>query len=236
VSPPSALVFGASGGLARALADQFLLSGWKVDLVSRASRAEGVTERFAEEIAAGRVRVLTVQQRYAEFVPVRPYRAYAFAQALFDPLPLAEMTDERIEAEIAVGLTDIIRLTRTLLNSQPLSMDERRDFAFIGSTSAYAGFKNTAVYCAVKHGLLGFVRAMNDEYGSTQGRFWLFSMGTMNTDMGARLVEQDPSTFLKVEDVAARIVSSVISTSNLFEPEVVMRRREIRFLPKPPAQ
>ena len=87
----------------------------------------------------------------------------------------------RIEQEIAVGLTDPILLTRSLLLTHPPTPTERRDFAFIGSTSAYAGFKKTALYCAVKHGLLGFVRAMNDEYADAETRFWLFSMGTMNT-------------------------------------------------------
>jgi short-subunit dehydrogenase len=77
--------------------------------------------------------------------------------------------------------------------------------------------------------VLGLVRALNDEYRDTDTRFWLFSMGTMNTEMGATLADQDPSSFLQPEDVAARIVSSISSESNLFEPEVIMRRRTIRF-------
>jgi NAD(P)-dependent dehydrogenase (short-subunit alcohol dehydrogenase family) len=187
---------------------------------------------FAAAIAAGSARVLTVRESYAEFAAEAPYRAYVFAQALFDPAPLAEMTEGRIEQEVAVGLADPMRLTRALLKAHPPAGEERRDFAFIGSTSAYAGFKGSSVYCAVKHGLLGFVRAMNDEYSDTETRFWLFSMGTMNTEMGARLVDQEPASFLQPEDVAARVVESLAAPSNVFEPEMLLRRRKIRFRKK----
>jgi hypothetical protein len=78
--------------------------------------------------------------------------------------------------------------------------------------------------------LLGFIRAMNDEYSNTDTRFRLFSMGTMNTEMGALLVDQDSTSFLQPEDVADRMIASLTSTSNIFEPEVIMRRRSIRFL------
>jgi NAD(P)-dependent dehydrogenase (short-subunit alcohol dehydrogenase family) len=142
------------------------------------------------------------------------------------------MADETIAAEIEVGLADPIKLTRKLLaRHQPLA-SERRNYCYIGSTSAYAGFRHTSVYCAVKHGLLGFVRAMNDEYAASDTRFWLFSMGSMRTEMGAKLAGQDPESFLKPGDVAGRIVEAVCSPSNLFEPEVLIRRRTIRFLEK----
>jgi hypothetical protein len=73
---------------------------------------------------------------------------------------------------------------------------------------------------------------MNDEYSHTDARFWLFSMGTMNTEMGALLVNQDSTSFLRPEDVADRMIAAVTSTSNVFEPEVILRRRSIRFLEK----
>ena len=44
----TALIFGASGGLANAIADDLLTRGWKVDLVSRSSRRALLEERFRE--------------------------------------------------------------------------------------------------------------------------------------------------------------------------------------------
>lgn len=227
-----AILFGASGGLATAVARRLLERGWQLDMVTRADKLETLRTRFDSAIAAGHACIQTVDQCYTEFEPSEKYDAHFFMQALFAPSALTEMDDVRIEEEISVGMTGQIVLTRKLLASNPPLAEERRDFCYIGSTSAYAGFKNTSVYCAVKHALLGFVRAMNDEYSQTDVRFWLFSMGTMNTEMGAALVDQDQSSFLQPEDVADRIVSSVISRTNIFEPEVLMRRRTIRFLEK----
>jgi NAD(P)-dependent dehydrogenase (short-subunit alcohol dehydrogenase family) len=225
-----ALLFGASGGLATAVAERLLARGWQVDLVSRKPKAGAVRKRFDAKLRDGRAQLFIVEKDYPEFDPVRSYDAYFFMQALFAPCALAEMEESRIEAEIRVGLTGHILLTRKLIAMHPPLPNERKDFCYIGSTSAYAGFRNTSVYCAVKHGLLGFIRAMNDEYCNSDVRFWLFSMGTMNTEMGALLVDQDSTSFLQPEDVADRIIAAVTSASNVFEPEAVMRRRSIRFL------
>ena len=226
-----AAIYGASGGLASSIGHAFLARGWDVELVTRKSREAYVAGQFETALEEGRA-TLIATDAYPHYVPATSCDAYFFNQALFSPRALAAMTVEEIAAEIQVGLTDIVSTVHNLLRKYPPNASERRDFCFIGSTSAYAGFKNTSVYCAVKHGLLGFVRAMNDEYAQTDTRFWLFSMGTMNTEMGRRLVEQDSTSFLQPDEVAARIVEAITNRTNIFEPEVLLRRRTIRFLEK----
>jgi hypothetical protein len=54
-------------------------------------------------------------------------------------------------------------------------------------------------------------------------------MGTMRTDMGGKVLGQDASTYLDPRDVARRIVETMTVETNLFEPEVVIRRRAIKF-------
>lgn len=227
-----ALIFGASGGLATSIAEAFPAHDWEVDLVTRESKKDILKHKFEYAVSQHRTRIFTVDEKYSSFVPEQPYEAYFFTQSLFFPKPITAMDDTGIAREIEVGLVEIIQLVRKLLTQHPPGVGERRDYCFIGSTSSHAGFRNTSVYCAVKHGLLGFIRAMNDEYAQTDTRFWLFSMGTMNTEMGGRLTEQDPSSFLQPAEVAARIVDAVCSRSDIFEPEVILRRRTIRFLEK----
>ena len=221
------LICGASGGLATAVAEALLRAGWELDLVTRQARAAKVQDGFAS--AAGQARIFEVDVDYADFDPSGRYDAHFFFPALFSLSRLTGMEDGAIAEAVRVGLVSQIQLTRKLLLASPPTGGDRRDFCYIGSTSAYAGFANTSVYCAVKHGLLGFVRAMNDEYKQSGVRFWLFSMGTMNTEMGAKLVEQDASSFLNPADVAHRIVEAIASKSNIFEPEILMRRRTIRM-------
>lgn len=225
-----ATIFGASGGLARAIAAELMSYGWHVDSVCRAVSAETVSRQFPSHIKDGRMCLHLVNSAYSEYLFPKPSQVVIFTQALFDPLPLAMMTAQSVSDEVMVGLTDPLNLARVFLQKYPTTPGVQRNVCFIGSTSAYAGYKNTSVYCAVKHGLLGFVRALNDEYALTDDRFWLFSMGTMNTDIGSKVQGQDSSTYLEPSDVAKRIVASILSPTNLFEPEVVIRRRTVRFL------
>jgi NAD(P)-dependent dehydrogenase (short-subunit alcohol dehydrogenase family) len=214
------LIFGASGGLASAIAEQYLERSGQVGLVTRAARRAQVEAQFSAALANKSASLHTVNDRYTEYDPL--------TQALVQPTPLVEMTAARIEAEVLTGLTELILLTRALLLAHPPTPDARRDLCFTGSTSSYAGFANTSVYCAVKHGLLGFVRSMNEEYAGTNTRFWLFSMGSMDTEMGHNVPKQDRATFLQAPDVAQRIVDTVEHPSNMFEPEVLIRRRTIK--------
>lgn len=150
---------------------------------------------------------------------------YVFPQGIWHNAPFTESTPDQIESVIDVGLTKVATRLHDCLRHDV--SDERRDYCLVGSTSSYQGFANTAAYCAAKSGLVGLTRALNEEYKDTQRRFHLFSMGTMDTPMGRQLTDQDPTTFLSPDDVAERIVSTVTSPSNMFEPEVIIRRRVV---------
>jgi NAD(P)-dependent dehydrogenase (short-subunit alcohol dehydrogenase family) len=222
-----ALIVGASGGLARALGRHLTQAGFALDLATRPGREDAVRQAFADELKQGQARLVIAADGYAALPMDSAPEAVFFASALFEPTPLTQESVASIAAQIGIGLEAPIALTNRLLR---MPGPARRDFGYIGSTSAYAGFANTAVYCAVKHGLLGFVRAMNAEYAGSDVRFWLFSMGTMDTEMGRRLTDQDPASFLDPDQVARRIVGAVADrTGNLFEPEMLIRRRSIRF-------
>jgi len=152
--------------------------------------------------------------------------AYVFPQAVFLNEPFVSSDFDRIADVIDVGLTQVAARIHDCLRLD--APDKRLDYCLIGSTSSYAGFANTAAYCATKAGLVGLVRALNEEYKDTQRRFWLFSPGTMDTAMGRQLTDQDPTTFLSPHDVAERIVGTITAPGNMFEPEVVIRRRVVR--------
>ncbi len=76
----------------------------------------------------------------------------------------------------------------------------------IGSSSAYAGSKETALYCASKHALLGFSRALHDELKKFNVRTYNVSPSGTKTEMGKLIKNQNFDTFLDPKEVAEYVV------------------------------
>ena len=215
----TAIIFGGSGGLATELINHFSKNGVLIDVVTRKGRT--IDNTFIRNI-------YTVEAEYSEFIPRTNYDIVLFAQALFGPKPIVDISEDTIIKDINVGLLHQIILTHRFLKILDTKIDKKIDFCYIGSVAAYNGIRNTVTYCTVKHGLLGFVRSLNDEYSASNIRFWLFSMAGMKTDMGSKIVGGgNPDTFLEPKEVATRIAQAINSDSMMFEPEMLIRRRKI---------
>lgn len=224
-----ATVLGANGGLSRALIAHLIKKHWKVHAVCRLETVEDFKGYFQKNINDGQITWTTVNYRYSEHKFLENPAAIFITQGIFANKSLLDTSFNMIDQQLEVGLTEPIKIIKNLLASRFSDTKKYQNICVIGSTSAYNGFKNTSVYCSVKHGLLGFVRAMNDEYAETNTRFFIASMGTMDTEMGRKILDQDPDTFLQPNEVAARIVQAVTSDNNCFEPEILIRRRYVRY-------
>lgn len=98
----------------------------------------------------------------------------------------------------------------------------------IGSSSAYHGFKDTLIYCASKHALLGLSRSLNDELKMHNVRTFCISPGSIRTEMGRKTKNQDFETFIDPKEIA-EYVSFVISfDTELVSEEIRLNRMEIR--------
>ena len=76
----------------------------------------------------------------------------------------------------------------------------------IGSSSAYAGVKNTSLYCASKHALLGLTRSFHDELKVHNIRTFCISPAGTKTEMGKRIENQDYGTFINPREIAEYVV------------------------------
>ena len=94
----------------------------------------------------------------------------------------------------------------------------------IGSSSAFNGFKNTSIYCASKHALLGFSRAMFDELKEKNIRVISINPGTIRTKMGKKLVLQDPRSFINPNDVAKYLAFACSFDSEMVSEEIRLNR------------
>ncbi|MDC1188006.1 SDR family oxidoreductase [Gammaproteobacteria bacterium] len=97
----------------------------------------------------------------------------------------------------------------------------------IGSSSSYGGFKNTALYCASKHAILGLSRALNDEWKDSGVTVHCISPGTINTEM-ANVLDQDSTTYIQPNEFAQLVYDVGSYSGNMLVDEVRAVRRVIR--------
>ena len=211
----TALVLGASGSLGSALVTALRERDEVVVGVSRGSQPRGLQ-------CDSWIRV----DSYENFVPPSAAWNRVFvAFGSFQVAPFVESSTEDITLQIQSNITAQILATHRVLKSLDLGDKRRRDIVFIGSTSAYTGFSGSAVYCATKFALRGFIEAMNAEWSSSNVRFWLASMGSMNNDMGRRVPGVVAAHLLEPLEVARDIVHTVVRETAAFQPEFTIRRR-----------
>jgi len=94
----------------------------------------------------------------------------------------------------------------------------------ITSSSAYAGFPNTVTYCASKHGLLGFSRALHSELRDFGIRVISVAPGSIKTEMGKKVPNQNFDSFIEPEQVAKAIYDLVCLDKNMVIDEVRLNR------------
>ena len=163
------LLTGAAGGLGRALASAFSMAGCPLFLTSRsAERLRGL----ADDLAAAPTTSAPVLGAVADLRA--PAEVAAIAEraeselggvdilvnnaGIFLARPLAECGLEDYEELFAVNVRAPFLLARTLVPGMA-----RRQWGRVlnvGSSSSYAGYADTALYCASKHAMLGLSRAM----------------------------------------------------------------------------
>lgn len=220
-----ALVMGAAGELGSHFVTGLLERGIPVTAVSRSPLKDEVADALMAA-PAGSAHQLVVT--YLDVVFDGRYDYVFFTTGVFQASRLVSLCEGDMRTEIEENVTEPLILTSRLLRPQSAPHRQRTDYIYIGSTAAYSGFSDMSVYCASKFALRGFVESMNAEYSGTGIRFWLVSMGTMNTPMGrtyAGSIGRRIETLIDPGYVAHRVLSSVLDGGDAYEPEMMVRMR-----------
>ncbi len=229
----TALITGASGGLGRAVALELAGHGCRLFLTGRnrdriAAMADAIEDRSKAYVYPADL---------ANPVQVDLLAAWAIttmgqvdilvnAAAVFPVLPLEESTPEALDACLAVNVRAPFLLARRLAPAMAARGGGR--IVNVASSSAYAGFKDTSIYCLSKHALLGLSRALHDELKGRGVRVYCLSPGSMRTEMGARLRGQDPTTFIRPEEVARYLAFVIGFDREMVTEEIRLNRMEYR--------
>ena len=223
------LITGASRGLGRELASAFSNAGCKLFLTGRqeaplADVAASMRASFAAADLAHPQEVETLADTARR--ALGGIDIVVNCAGVFPVLSLAASSLADFDHCFSVNVRAPFQLCRAFA----AEMVQRRwgRLVNIASSSAYAGFKETSLYCASKHALLGFTRALHDELKPHNVRCFCISPGSIQTDMGRLVRNQDFSTFIDPIELAAFIVELISHDGQMISEEVRVNRMVIR--------
>jgi NAD(P)-dependent dehydrogenase (short-subunit alcohol dehydrogenase family) len=233
-----ALITGASSGLGRAFAGALAAAGVSVFLVAR--REEKLREAVAQITAAGGeasyhvTDVRSVPALY-DLIDVLLAR-YKVLHILVNNAglgwraPLADLKRSEIAEMIETDLAAPIYLTQAALDA--LRRNAPSDIVNIASMAGLAGFPEGTAYCAAKHGLVGFSRALAEELKPDNVRVTTICAGSIDTEFFDRFrPTMDRAHMLAVEDAARALMYVLTSPPRVIHGEIVLRPRAVQGPP-----
>lgn len=224
-----AIVTGASRGIGRAIALALAGEGVAVALGSRSLEELGRLASTIESQGGRAVAVpLDVTDKASIEAAVKETTAsLGVADIVVNNAGIAksaktvDMDDELWDEHLRVNLTGAYHVTRAFL---PGLIDKNWGRIInIASTAGKVGFLYTAAYCASKHGLLGFTRALALEMVRHNVTVNAICPGYVATDMTKRSIANiSQKTGMSAADALSRL-EKLSPQNRLIEPEEVAR-------------
>ncbi len=229
-----ALITGASSGLGRGFALALARAGASVFLVAR--REEKLREAVAEIAAAGgeaAYHVADVRSVPALFDLVDVLLArYKKLHILINNAglgwraPLQELTRSQIAETIETDLAAPIYLTQAALGA--LKRNAPADVVNIASIAGLQGFPEGTAYCAAKHGVVGFSRALAEELRPDNVRVTAICAGSIDTEFFDRFRPTlERARMLQVEDAVRALMYVLTAPPHVMHGEIVLRPRVV---------
>lgn len=226
----NALVTGVNGGLGLAIAQELAAQGCNIIVTSR--NAAKLTQN-AMELRKSPVRIEAIPCDLSDKQAVATLVTQA--QQLFPQIDIlincagifpvgavADATMDDFELCFAVNVRAPFQLSKALLPQMKAKSWGR--IVNIGSSSAFNGFKDTAIYCASKHALLGFSRSLYQEVRPQGVRVISLNPGSIRTEMGKKVRGQIFETFLDPVEVAQYVIFAISFNAALVSEEIRLNR------------
>ena len=229
-----ALVTGASSGQGHAFALGLARAGARVFAVARREeRLHSLVEQIGKTGGDAAYHVADVRSVPAVFdlvdVVLARYRRIDVlinAAGVGYRAPLAELKRTEISEMLETDLAGAIYLTQAALPS--LIKHAPSDIVNIASIAGLEGFAEGSAYCAAKHGLVGFTRALAQELKPAGVRVTALCSGSVDTEFFDRFQPTtEKAKRLRPEDVVAALLSILTSAPHVLHGEVVLRPRVV---------
>ena len=198
---PTSLIFGASGGIGRALVQRLRNDGWTVGAVSRhPDDLADLTEfRYAADVADA----FAVQQAvYATAQELPPVDLWIYAAGDILSSPVAEMTPDAWQRILTANLSGAYLATHYSL---PL-LAERAHLMYIGAYSEKLRLPGLTAYAAAKAGLEAFATALAKEQRKL--RITVVRPGAVDTPLWSKMPARLPKNAMTPDALAEHIVAA----------------------------
>ena len=217
------LITGFSGGIGSLITKKLLERDFHITGISRTIDSELISH---ENIDFHKVD-LSELSNLDKIIPILTRISFdlvIFCTGIFKIKELTEYTNNEIKEDIVTNFSSTLALTSAILPNMKKS--KKGKIIFIGSSSSYSGFANTAIYCACKHGILGFSRSLAEELRDYNIRVACISPGTVNTNMSKVLEKnQDKDTFISAEEFCNLIMHHcLVEEKTLWQEEIQVKR------------
>jgi len=228
------LITGATGGLGKEIAKEFAKNGCNLFLTGRnndkLNSLKNELENSVNEIKIdfedadlsddGEIQKL-IEKVKNTFVNID---ILVNCAGVFPVKLLSDSTVEDFENCFSVNVKAAFVLCKEF--SQGMISKKWGRIINIASSSAYAGFKNTSIYCSSKHALLGLSRSLHSELKEYNVRTFCVSPGSIKTPMGKSVIGQNYETFLNPNEIAELIVRLVSFDNEMISQEIQLSRMD----------
>lgn len=198
---PTSLIFGASGGIGRALVQRLTGDGWTVGVVSRHPHdlANLTAFRYEADVADA----FAVQQAvYAAAQELPPVDLWIYAVGDILSSPVAEMTPDAWQRILTANLSGAYLATHYSL---PL-LAERAHLIYIGAYSEKLRLPGLSAYAAAKAGLEAFAAAFAKEQRKL--RVTVVRPGAVDTPLWSKMPARLPKNATPPAALADKIVEA----------------------------
>ncbi|HAJ37197.1 MAG TPA: short-chain dehydrogenase [Chloroflexi bacterium] len=208
---PTSLIFGASGGIGRALVQRLTGDGWTVGVVSRHPHdlANLTAFRYEADVADA----FAVQQAvYAAAQELPPVDLWIYAVGDILSSPVAEMTPDAWQRILTANLSGAYLATHYSL---PL-LAERAHLMYIGAYSEKLRLPGLTAYAAAKSGLEAFAVAFAKEQRKL--RVTVVRPGAVDTPLWSKMPARLPKNAMTPAALAEKIIEAYAAgTDGMFD-------------------
>ena len=231
------LITGATGGLGKEIAKEFAKNGCNLFLTGRNNeKLSSLKNELENDVSEIKIDFEDADLSDADEIQKLIEKVKgAFSNidilvncaGVFPVKSLSDSTVEDFEKCFSVNVKAAFVLCKEF--SQGMITKKWGRIVNIASSSAYAGFKNTSIYCSSKHALLGLSRSLHSELKEHNVRTFCVSPGPIKTPMGLDIVKNENpderfDSFMNPNEIAEFIAYLISFDNEMVSEEIRLSR------------